>query len=212
MERIVKLAAIVVGGLLVGAGVGCAGLAMVRPTHAVVGPTAMIPPALAASPSPTTSAPTFTPATYTDDYAGFAVDYPAEWTLDQSSAGARSQRGYFVQLTSWVHAPGDLSAQTPAGGSRMDITVSRWDPKKDLDAYIARRKTSWESSGLTVTAEETWTLAGDLRAVRFLVRASDETAFFLVTTAGDLYLVLSGTGDLGMLEAISRTTRMLSAP
>ena len=192
--------------LLASMAAGCSGPATLQPTPPVVEATATMPPTLTALPSPTTFAPAFTPATYTDDYAGFTVDYPAEWTLDQSGVGANSKRGYSVQLTSWVHAPGDLSVQTPAGGSRMDITIYRWDPKHDLDAFILSRKTAWRSSGFTIAAVDNWTLAGNQRAVRFLVQTPDEMAFFMLTTVGDLYLVLSGTGDLGMLEAIGRTT------
>ncbi len=190
---------------------GCATLAPV-PTDAPPAP-----PTLAATkvPPPTpTSAPTpaFTPATYSDDFAGFSIDYPADWTLDETGAGVKSQRGYYVQLTSWAHVPGDISPETPEGGSRMEFTVYQWDPKNDLDAFVATRKTAWEASGFALLAEDEWTLADGVRAVRFLIQSPEEVAYFQMMAVGDVYLVLSGTGDLETFEIIGRTVRPLPAP
>lgn len=182
------------------------------PTDAATAPPTVAP--TDTPPATPTSAPTpaFTPATYSDDFARFSIDYPADWTLDESSAGGKSQRGYYVQLTSWPHAPGDISPETPEGGSRMDLTVYQWDPKNDLDAYMATRKIAWEASGFPLLAEDAWTLGGGLRAVRILLQAPEEVTYFQLMAIGDLYLVLSGTGDLDTFEAIGRTVRPLSTP
>jgi hypothetical protein len=193
---------------------GCAtpGTPATLPTEAApASPT--VAPADAPAPTPTSApTPSFTAATFTDDFAGYSIDYPADWTLDETGAGVKSQRGYYVQLTSWAHAPGEISPETPEGGSRMDFTVYQWDPKHDLDAYIATRKIAWEASGFALLAEDEWSLANELRAVRFLIQAPDEVAYFQMLAIGDLYLVLSGTGDLDTLEAIGRTVRPLSPP
>jgi hypothetical protein len=53
--------------------------------------------------------PSFEAATYRDDFAGFELDYPAAWVLDETNAANKSERGYYVQLTSWFHAPGDIA-------------------------------------------------------------------------------------------------------
>jgi hypothetical protein len=193
---------------------GCAAPATPAPlpTEAATAPPTAAPTDV--PPATPTAAPTppFTPATYTDDFAGYSIDFPADWTLDESGAGAKSQRGYYVQLTSWPHAPGDISPETHEGGSRMDFTGYQWDPKNDLDAYIATRKVAWEASGFPLLAEDEWTLSGGLRAVRFLVQAPEEVAYFQLMAIGEMYLVLSGAGDLEMFEAIGRTVRPLSAP
>jgi hypothetical protein len=48
--------------------------------------------------------------------------------------------------------------------------------------------------------------------VTFIVsnEAGVEEAFFLVTLAGDQYLVLSGTGDLELLKEIALTGRFIN--
>lgn len=43
-------------------------------------PTVSLPPTVASAPQLS-----FTPATYVDESAGFALDYPVEWTVDPSS-------------------------------------------------------------------------------------------------------------------------------
>lgn len=200
-------------------------LAACRPTAAPA-PTATLAPAAAPTHTPMpsdTPAPTSTPlptqtpapqlsfeaATYQDKDAGFEFDYPSTWTVDPPQIGGG--RGYIIQFTSWPHAPGDISAETPPGGTRMDVNVLLWDRKNDLDAYIAVRKQAWSASGFDILSEEESTLAGDWRAVRFRIQAPEEQAFFLITTLGERYLVLSGSGDLGLLDEISRTLRLLAA-
>jgi len=146
--------------------------------------------------------------TYQNEDAGFRFDYPATWTVDgEQQAGSR---GSVIQLTSWEHAPGDIAAETPPGGTRLDVVLLDWDPKHDLAAHIAVREQAWAASGMTITAEEARLLAGDHPAVRFLVTSpgSAEPGFFLITTVGDRYLHLSGFGDLAALEAIGQTLQI----
>jgi hypothetical protein len=168
-------------------------------------------PIAAATEPPATSALPFAAALYRDEFAGFELDYPAGWTLDDADPAVKqAERGYTAQLTSWPHAPGEIAEELPAGGSRLDITVQQWDPADDLAAHLEMRKTAWSSSGMTILSEETWTLAGDHPAVRVTVQTVEgEQAFFLfTTTANGRYLVLSGTGDLGLLEEIGRKVRV----
>jgi hypothetical protein len=155
----------------------------------------------------TPASPSYEAAVYRDDSAGFEFDYPASWTLDQNSGGG--DRGSVSQLTSWPHAPGDIAAETPAGGSRMDVTVYSWDPKNDLDAFVASRQQAWEASGIGVQSQEGWGEANGPVNILIQVLGADqkETALFLFTTAGDRYLVLSGSGDLKLLEEIFRSLR-----
>lgn len=92
----------------------------------------------------------------------------------------------------------------------MDVNVLLWDPKNDLDAYIAVRKQAWSASGFDILSEEETMLTGEWRAARFWIQAPEEQAFFLITTLGERYLVLSGSGDLKLLDEISRTLRPLA--
>lgn len=147
--------------------------------------------------------PTGTTATYRDDAAGFSFDYHAPaWTVGEKQQ--IGPRGTVVQFTFASHAPEATTEET-----RMDVAVMDWDPKNDLTAYLETRKQAWAASGMTIASEEARLLPGDHLAVRFLVTTPDGNGqgFFLITTVGEQYLVLSGSGNLDALEAIAQTLR-----
>ena len=149
----------------------------------------------------------FDATTYRDDEAGFVFDYPAGWAFDP---GEHQSRGYYVQFYSWNWKPGDPIDPLPAGGTVLSVTVQLWDPKNDLEAFINQRKMAWDSSGISIISEERITLAGDRPAAQFTVQGIDGTqAFFLLTTNGEDYLVLSGNGDLNLLANIAHTLRSI---
>jgi hypothetical protein len=156
-----------------------------------------------------TQAPGVTPAsetvTYQDKAGGFSFDYPKSWMLESAALGARASG---VQLTSWAHPAGEIPAETPAGGSRLDVVVQLWDPKGDLPAFSQQRKSAWDASGITVVSEEDLTLAGGRAARQYIVQGSDGAqGYFLFTTLGDDYLVFSGSGDLRLLGQIAQSLR-----
>lgn len=166
---------------------------------------------LAAAPTfetvPTQTLPllTFEAATYQDESAGFSLQYPASWMLDDSLGGG--SRASLVQFSSWQHTPGDYD-NPPAGGSVLSVQVITWDPKGDLEAFIATRKIAWQSSGITLLSEERGEHESGRQLASFEVQGSDgEQAFFFFTTLGEQYLSLSGWGDLAVLQEISRTLR-----
>lgn len=203
--------------LLLASLVACAG-----PATAPTGtPSSSAPPATVVPtdvPPTSTSAPTeapalsFEPLTYTDEEAGFSLQYPAGWTLDGRDPSQQGARGYYVQLTSWQHAPGDIGPDLPEGGTVLSVTVQLWDPTHDLEAFVAQRKQAWDASGFTILSEETRTLSSGQQAQRFTVQTpEDERAYFLFTTLSDRYLVLSGAGDLELLAEIG-TTLAVEAP
>lgn len=146
----------------------------------------------------------FSPATYTDESAGFALDYPADWTLDPSSQ-IGSRGGQAVLLS-----PGTTLETLADGGTRLAITTYIWDPKNDLDAYVANRKTAWDASGFTITREEQWTLPDGRPAYVFVVETPDQPTFTLFTTVGEDYLQISGDGDQTLIGEIAHTLRPLN--
>jgi hypothetical protein len=148
-----------------------------------------------------TPVPAFDASTYRDESANFEFDYPSDWSLDPSSQ--IGPRGAQALLTS----PGTTAETLAEGGSRLAITTYLWDPKNDLDAYIAQHKLSWNASGFTILSEEQWTLAGDRRAAAYVITTPEEQSFFMLTIIGDDYLVLSGNGDLNLLSEIAKTLR-----
>ena len=89
----------------------------------------------------------------------------------------------------------------------MTINVLLWDPKNALDQYVDHFKTNWSASGLKIVTEEVWDIDENWQAVQFLITAPDQDSLLLLTTIGERYLVLSGTGDLQLLSEIARTLR-----
>ncbi|HSB91410.1 MAG TPA: hypothetical protein VLD63_15445 [Anaerolineales bacterium] len=161
-------------------------------------PTATVAPALS-----------FEPATYTDSEAGFAFEYPASWTAEAPAGGG--SRGSYAQFTSWAHPPGGIT-EIPAGGTVLQATVQLWDPKNDLQAFLAQRQGAWSASGITIVSQEELALPDGRPAARFVVQGSDgEQSYFFFTTLTDAYLVLSGNGDIALLAEIAGTLRMLPA-
>ena len=146
----------------------------------------------------------FTPATYTDESAGIALDYPAEWTLDPSSqVGVRGAQAVLL-------SPGTTLETLAEGGTRVSLITYIWDPKNDLDAYVAQRKVAWEASGFAITREEQRQLADGRAAYVFVINTPEQPSFTLFTTVGEDYLQISGDGDLALAEEIARTLRPLN--
>jgi hypothetical protein len=146
----------------------------------------------------------FTPATYTDESAGFELDYPATWTLDPSSQiGVRGGQALLL-------SPGTTLETLADGGTRVSITTYLWDPKNDLDAYVAQRKVAWDASGFAITSEEQWQLADGRTAYGFMLQTPEQPTFLLLTTIGEDYLQIGGEGDLALVEEIARTLRPLN--
>ncbi len=149
--------------------------------------------------------PLFEAITYRDEAAGFAFDYPDGWTLD---GGESQPRGSYVQFYSWDWQPGEPIDPMPVGGTVLTVTNQLWDPKNDLEAFINQRKMAWDASGISILSEDRLTLADGRPAAQFIVQGIDGAqAFFLLTTNGENYLILSGSGDLELLAAIAHTLR-----
>ena len=172
-------------------------------------------PAPTLTPEPSTPLPaptaTATPAsapllTYHDPAARFSFDYPAGWSLNSTAFGSRASG---VQLTSWTPVAGQTQDVTPPGGTRLDVMVQLWDPKGDLVAYSAQRRSAWEGSLSTIVSAADLTLSDGRAAKEFVVQgpAGDAPGYVLLTTLGQDYLVFSGTGDMALLRQIAHSAR-----
>ena len=151
-------------------------------------------------------APSFESQTYVNEAAGFALDYPAGWTVKEDTVGSRGSE------TLLLSTPEIAGLETiPAGQTRVALTVYQWDPKNDLAAFVATRKTAWESSSFTILDEEPLTLDLGLSAVRFTVQSPDGvTSLFMFAAIGDQYLSLSGEGDRALVQEITQYLRPIS--
>lgn len=147
----------------------------------------------------------FEAETYINGTAGFALDYPAGWTVREMVVGERGSQVQFLSSPDLAEA-----ATVPEGQTRVVAAIDQWDPKNDLAAFVAQRKSAWEASGFTILEEEPLTLELGLQAVRFTVRTAESTVIFLIAALPDRYLVLSGEGDLELAKEILQRVRPIS--
>jgi hypothetical protein len=143
---------------------------------------------------------------YFNEEAGFALDVPAGWTIQETVVGPRGTQILFVSKPELAEA-----ATMPAGETRLTATIYQWDPKNDLAAYVEHWKTAWESSGFTILGEQQLTLEQGLPAVQFTVRTAETDVVYLVTALKDQYLVLAGEGDLNLVQQIVQRLRPISS-
>jgi hypothetical protein len=158
-----------------------------------------------ALPNPKLPAASFEAQPYINETAGFALDIPVGWMVNEMVLGDRGTQVQFLSSPDLAEAP-----VVPEGATRVNATIYQWDPKNDLAAFVAQQKSAWESSGITILEEEQLVLDLGLPAVRFRVQAPDADLIFLMTALQDQYLVLSGEGDLTLVNEIVSRVRPIS--
>jgi hypothetical protein len=168
-------------------------------------PVPAIPSETAAVPNPKLPAAPFDSQTYVNREAGFALDYPSGWTVNEMVVGPRGVQVQFLSSPELAEAP-----VVPEGSTRLNATIYQWDPKNDLAAFVANQTSAWEASGITILEEEQLVLELGLPAVRFRVQAPDADLIFLIAALRDQYLVLSGEGDLELVQEIVGRVRPIS--
>ena len=168
------------------------------PTDTVAAPTESVPNAKLPASS-------FESQPYINETAGFALDIPVGWTVNEMVIGSRGSQVQFLSSPELAEAP-----VVPAGATRLNAMIYQWDPKNDLAAFVANQKTAWEASGITILEEEQLTLELGMPAVRFHVQTPDADLIFLVAAVRDQYLVLSGEGDLALVDEIVQRLRPIS--
>ena len=167
-------------------------------TEPAVAPTEAIPNAKLPAPS-------FESRTYINDTVGFALDYPAGWTVNEAVLGDRGSEVQFLSSPDLADA-----SVLPEGATRVTATIYQWDPKNDLAAFIDHQKSAWNASGFTILEEEPRTLELGLAATQFTIQTPDSSFVSLITALGDQYLVLSGEGNLDLVKEIVGRVRPIS--
>lgn len=157
------------------------------------------------APNPKLPAAPFEAQTYVNEEVGFALDYPAGWTVNEMVVGPRGTQVQFLSSPELAEA-----ATLLEGATRVNATIYEWDPKNDLAAYVANRKTAWQASGFQILEEEQVVLELGLSAVQLTVQTPEAQAIFLFATLGDQYLELSGEGDLELVKEIVGRLRPIS--
>ena len=158
-----------------------------------------------AAPNPKLPAAPFEAETYVNEEAGFALDYPAGWTVNEVVVGPRGTQVQFLSSPELAEA-----ATLPEGATRVNATIYQWDPKNDLAAFVANQKSAWEASGFSILEEEQRVLELGLPAVQLTVQTPESPVVYLIAALGDQYLVLSGEGDLELVKEIVGRLRPIS--
>lgn len=175
-------------------------------TSAPAIPTDTAPASTEAAPNPKLPAPPFEAETYINQEAGFALDYPVGWMVNEMVIGPRGTQVQFLSSPELAEA-----ATVPDGATRLNATIYLWDPKNDLAAYVAHQKTAWDASGFTILEEEQRVLELGLPAVQFTIQTPEAQVVFLTAALRDQYLVLSGEGDLELVKEIVERLRPISS-
>jgi hypothetical protein len=177
--------------------------ATTSPTEVVA--TETIPAPTDAIPSGKLPAASFESRTYINDTVGFALDYPAGWTVNEAVLGSRGSEVQFLSSPDLANV-----SVLPEGATRVSATVYQWDPRNDLAAFIANQKTAWDASGFTVLDETPMTLELGLAGTQFTIQTPETTFIYLITAIGDQYLVLSGEGNFELVKEIIQRVRPIS--
>jgi hypothetical protein len=176
------------------------------PTQTEIPPTATpLPPTATAVPQGKLPAAPFDAQVYINEEAGFALDYPTGWTVNETVVGPRGTQIQFLSRPDLAEA-----ATIPDGEPRLSAVIYQWDPKNDLAAYVQHMKEAWSASGFTILDEQELTLELGLPAVLFTVQTPETQTVFLVTALKDQYLVIAGEGNLDLVKQIVERLRPIS--
>ena len=161
-------------------------------------------PAIQTEPAPT-SANLPEMQTYTDDSAGFSIDYPVGWYIDASAAANAAQAfAYSVPIATWdLHnppTPGVKGQNTlPEGGTKIDVNVM----KQPMTLEEAITQQSQNETGTPILAREDVTLAGGLPGVILDFEGFAGLTRTLITVLNGNVIYVTGYGNLEHFEAIA---------
>jgi hypothetical protein len=150
-----------------------------------------------------------TMTTYTDDFAGFSIDYPANWFINASAAADAEQAfAYSVSIATWdLRNPPTPSGKgqngMPEGETKIDVGVVK--QSMTLEESIAQQ--SQNESGSTILARKDVTLANGLPGVILDVEGMAGPTRTLITVLNGNLIYVSGYGNLENFEAIALTLR-----
>lgn len=147
--------------------------------------------------------------TYTDNFAGFSLDYPADWFLEASAlAHAQESFAYSVSVASWdiLHPPAPTDKdpdKLPPGGAKIDVNVM----KQSMTLEEAVTQQGQSELGTPILARKDVTLANGLPAVILDLDSPIGPIRTLITILNGNVIYVSGYGDLENYEAIALSLR-----
>jgi hypothetical protein len=148
---------------------------------------------------------------YHDENAGFALEYPATWQLEDSALqGVAESAVYTVSLFSWDRAtytpePKDQNS-IPDGAVKIDITVFN-QGASTLEAAVSQFKNQDGGTTVNFLKEENWTLNNGEKAVYIETDGPFGVVATLITLVNNKVIYVSGYGNLTPFPAIVSTLR-----
>ena len=152
--------------------------------------------------SPTENAPAMT--TYTDDIAGFALDYPAGWSLETSVlVHAAEVSNYSISISSWdMNNPPPTGANgLPGDGTKFDVTVVK--DATTLEAAVEQVR----QSGTPILAQKDVTLSNGVPAIILDIEGFAGLAHMLISIINGNYIYVTGYGHLEYFEPVALSLR-----
>jgi len=134
---------------------------------------------------------------YIDEQAGIKLFHPVDWSvMTREKVGERGSQAALL-------SSGSTLEQVAENGARITPVLYNWDPKNDLDAFVAQRELAWEASGFEYTQQGVYQLEDGRKVIIFFVQVGGgNEAVLAFTTAGEEYLQITGEGDLDLCEEI----------
>ncbi|HLO31808.1 MAG TPA: hypothetical protein VK249_21835 [Anaerolineales bacterium] len=167
-------------------------------------PEPTLPPTLTNPPSANTNLPAM--RTYTDHLAGFSLDYPATWFLDDSVlASAAQSTAYVIGITSWdvrtyPTPSGKHDNAFPPGATKIEVAVLKQN-------MTLQEAVTQQSENGPILAQKDVTLAGGLPGVILDVNGFVGVARTLIVILNGNVIYVTGDGDLKDFETIALSLR-----
>lgn len=152
---------------------------------------------------------------YRDDLAGFALDYPAEWYIEDGALqGAGESVAYTVSLITWdptspMPPSKDLNT-LPDGATKIDITVFN-KGSKTLAEAVDQMKTQDTGASVNFTKEESWVLHDGQQAVYLEAEGAFGVTGTMLTLVNRKTVYVSFYGDWSLFKAIAMSLRTESS-
>ena len=148
---------------------------------------------------------------YHDAHAGFALDYPAAWFVEDEAAQAMEGSAiYTVSLFSWdrlsyTPVPKDLNT-LPDGVTKIDITVFNQDAGT-LEQAVNQYKNQDTGTPIKFLKEESWTLNNGDKAIYLESEGALGLVATMISLVNGKVVYVSGYGDLISFKLIALTLR-----
>lgn len=150
-------------------------------------------------------------ATFTDEFAGFAIDYPADWNLNAlDPAIAQQSIVYTTSIRSPFPTTGPKQQEGfPPGTAGIDVTILAGD--KSLEQAIAEYKENMKNDEVppTVLSEEEWVLPSGEKALVLMLETRIGRAANMITVINGRPIYVVGMGELAFFEPIAKSIRPL---